>query len=200
VGLRRILTCGGWRTTARDKVNLGILTDCLNELGFGPFLHGSQPFGVGKAAWDTHDLLFAERIDEAVSNTEACRVTTRHGEGHIQMRDPAFGALEEALALETGDNVFVETNGSALLLGTGLVAIAITIAILWDGIGTWLLSRVTSRAEILPDKGRLTEWVGRLADGHFNVLDNFLGMDASLLKHQWRNGLIVVEHGDVRRT
>jgi hypothetical protein len=38
-----------------------------------------------------------------------------------------------------GDNVFVKTIGSALLLGTGLVAIAITIAILWDGIsvGLW---------------------------------------------------------------
>jgi hypothetical protein len=114
------------------------------------------------------------------------------------MRDPAFGALEEALALETGDNIFVETIGSTLLLGTGLVAIAITIAILWDGISVvGLSSRVTSGAEILPDKRRLTKWVGGLADSNLDVLDNFLDMDTGLLKHQWRNGLIVVEHGDV---
>jgi hypothetical protein len=116
------------------------------------------------------------------------------------MRDPAFGALEEALALEMGDNIVVETIGSTLLLGTGLVAIAITIAILWDGISVvGLSSRVTSGAEILPDKGRLSKWVGGLADSNLDVLDNFLDMDTGLLKHQWRNGLIVVEHGDVCR-
>jgi hypothetical protein len=155
---------------------------------------------VREVAWNTHDLLFAEMVDKAMTNAEMCRVAAGHGEGHIQMRDPAFHALEEALVLETGDSVFVETISSALLLGAGLIAIAITVAILWAGIGTGHLSRVTSGAEILPDKGRLTEWVGRLTDGHFDVLDDFLGMDASLLKHQWWDGLVVVEHGDVRRT
>jgi hypothetical protein len=153
---------------------------------------------VSKATWDTHDLLFAETVDKAVTNAEACRVAVGHGERHIQWWNSAVRTLEKALILEVVDTLLVKFIHSALLLlGTRLMAVA--IAVPGSGNSAGLLGRV-SRTEVLPDKGRITEWIGGLADSNFNVLDNFLGMDTSLLKHQWGNGLIVVEHRNVCRT
>jgi hypothetical protein len=83
------------------------------------------------------------------------------GERHIQVRD---SALEEAL-----DSVLVKTIYGALLLGSWFISVVIAVSGNRTGIG---LLRGLGRAEILPDKGWLTEWVEKLADVHFDVLDN----------------------------